>query len=302
VKRCPKCNIIDESGEIRFCASCGTELFFLNRFERAGHGGSILALYFSGTGNTKYIAELFSQKMDAACYSIEADVNFSAEIQRHSSIAVCYPIYGSRVPLIMREFIAKHVDDFKGKQLIVFVTQLAFSGDGARVLTDIFPLNHVEVIYAAHFSMPNNISNTFFLRQRSDKSYAKKTRKADRKMDKICRDIKEGKVKKRGFSIFAKLIGKVQGKPWQGDSRNPSATKGTMEYKAKHSVIIGASCNACNICVKCCPMKNFENMQGIITPKDNCTVCYRCINCCPQKAISVWFSQKPQWQYRGIPK
>jgi ferredoxin len=263
----------------------------------------MLTLYFSGTGNTKYIAELFSRKMDAACFSIEAAADFSAEIKRHDTIAVCYPIYGSRVPLIMREFVAKHIADFKGKKLIIFVTQLAFSGDGARVLTDLFPLNHIEVIYAEHFFMPNNISNTFFLRQRSDKSYAKKARKADRKMDRVCHDIRNDKVKQRGFSAFSKLIGKIQGKPWQGDSRNPSATKGTMEYKAKHSVVIGAECNACKICVKCCPMKNFSHPTCVdstqVETKNNCTACYRCINLCPKKAISVWFSRKPTWQYKN---
>jgi flavodoxin len=65
-----------------------------------------LTIYFSGTGNTKYIAGLFSRKMDAACFSIESDVDFSTEIKQHDTIAVCYPIYGSRVPLIMREFVA----------------------------------------------------------------------------------------------------------------------------------------------------------------------------------------------------
>jgi len=261
-----------------------------------------LTIYFSGTGNTKYVAELFSRKMDAACYSIEADADFSAEVKRHDTIAVCYPIYGSRVPLIMREFVAKHMDDFKGKKLIIFVTQLVFSGDGARILTDLFPANHVNVIYAEHFSMPNNISNTFFLRQRSLKSHAKKARKADRKMDRVCHDIRNGKVKLRGFSAFSKLIGKVQGKPWQGDSSNTDPSEGTMEYRAKCGVKIDADCNACNICVKCCPMNNFENVQGIIMPKDNCTVCYRCINLCPKKAIRVWFHRKPTWQYRGFEK
>jgi len=262
----------------------------------------MLTIYFSGTGNTKYIAELFSQKMDANCYSIEAEVDFSAEIKRHDTIAICYPIYGSRVPLIMREFVAKHMADFKGKKLIIFVTQLAFSGDGARVLTDLLPANHIDVIYAEHFSMPNNISNTFFLHQRSDKSLAKKAHNADRKMDRVCCDIRNGKVKRRGFSAFSKLIGKLQGKPWQGDSRNTYASEGTMEYRAKHSVKIDADCNACNLCVKCCPMHNFENVNGIITPKNNCTVCYRCINRCPKKAIRVWFRRKPKWQYKGVSK
>jgi ferredoxin len=179
---------------------------------------------------------------------------------------------------------------------------MLFSGDGARALTDLFCGAHgqavCEVIYAEHFFMPNNISNVFFLRQRSGKSLAKITRRAERKMDKVCRDINAGKVRRRGFSVFSKLIGKIQGVPWQGDSRSPAPSEGTMEHRAKHSVKIGVDCTACGICAECCPMKNFENAQGVVTPKGNCTVCYRCINLCPQKAISVWFSKKPKWQYK----
>jgi len=286
----------------------------------------ILCLYFSGTGNTKYIAELFSSKMAAKCLSIESretnpckfepceiepreikpqdndknTPNFASEIAQHDTIAICYPIYGSRVPLIMREFIAKHLSAFAGKKLVIFVTQMIFSGDGARVLTDLFPSGHIEVIYAEHFFMPNNISNVAFLRRPSDKHLKRRARSAEKKMAKVCRNIKNGKIKKRGFSAFSKLLGKIQGKPWQGNSSSTVATEGTMEYKAKCNVHIAENCNACNICVKCCPMDNFEATKGIITQKNNCTACYRCINLCPQKAISVWFSKKPKWQYKGV--
>jgi len=66
----------------------------------------MLAIYFSGTGNTKFVANLFEKKIDAKCLSIEDDIDFDAEIRAASLIAVCYPVYGSRVPLIMRKFIA----------------------------------------------------------------------------------------------------------------------------------------------------------------------------------------------------
>jgi Pyruvate/2-oxoacid:ferredoxin oxidoreductase delta subunit len=262
---------------------------------------SMLCLYFSGTGNTKYLAELFSRKMDAACFSIETNADFSAEIKRHDTIVICYPIYGSRVPFIMRDFVTKHMADFKDKKLIIFVTQLIFSGDGARVLCDLFPANHVEVIYAEHFFMTNNVCNFAILPQTSDEKIKKQMVKVDNKLNKVCENIKAGKVVLRGFSVFSKILGKAQGIPWQGDSRNLSAAKGTMEYRAKSSVKIDAACTACNICVECCPMKNFENVNGVITPKDNCMVCYRCINLCPQKAITVFFHKKPTWQYKGIP-
>jgi len=260
----------------------------------------ILTLYFSGTGNTKYIAEQFSEKIDAKCLSIEEDANFTDEIKTHDTIAICYPIYGSRVPLIMREFVTQHMGALKGKKLAIFVTQLIFSGDGARVLCDLFLPNHVQVIYAEHFLMPNNVCNFALLRQTSDRRMQKQLKIADKKLNRICHDMSRSKIKKRGFGAFARFLGKFQGIPWQGDSRNSHAAPKTMEYKAKHGVKIHPECTSCGICVHHCPMKNLEQQGETITHKNNCTLCYRCINICPQKAITVFFHARPKWQYKGI--
>jgi len=260
----------------------------------------MLTIYFSGTGNTKYVAELFSRKTDAQCLSIEVDADFHAEMWAHDTIAFCYPIYGSRVPLIMREFVAKHMDALRGKKLAIFVTQVAFSGDGARALSDLFPKGHIEVVYAEHFFMPNNVSNFALLRKAGKRNIRKRMKMAESRMDRVCRNMKLGIVKKRGFSAISRVLGNIQGRPWQGDSRNAFAVENTMEYRAKHSVKIDGGCTACNICVECCPMKNLENHASTITHKNNCTVCYRCVNRCPQKAITVFFHSKPRWQYSGI--
>ena len=75
----------------------------------------MLMLYFSGTGNSKYIANLFSKKVNAKCYSIEENIDFKKEIKRHNTIAFCYPIYASNVPRIMREFVSKYVEELKDK-------------------------------------------------------------------------------------------------------------------------------------------------------------------------------------------
>jgi len=260
----------------------------------------MLTLYFSGTGNTKYIAEQFSKKMDAKCLSIEEATDFVTQINNHDTIAICYPIYGSRVPLMMREFVAHHMDAFKGKKLAIFVTQLIFSGDGARVLCDLFPSEHIEVIYAEHFLMPNNVCNFALLWQTSSRRMQKQLKIADKKLDKICRHINAGTIKKRGFGAFPRFLGKFQGKPWQGNSKNPHAVPKTMEYKAKHSVKFHFDCTNCGICAHHCPMQNLEKLGGTMMHKNNCTLCYRCINLCPHKAITVFFHTKPKWQYKGL--
>ena len=260
----------------------------------------MVTIYFSGTGNTKYIAELFSRIMGTECLSIEEEANFSMLINSHDTIIFCYPIYGSRVPLIMREFVAAHLTELKGKRIAIFVTQLMFSGDGARVLCDLFPSGHIEVIYAEHFRMPNNICNIALLRMKNSKNIKKRLIRAEKTMENVCRNIKAGIVKKKGFSAVSRLLGKIQGKPWQGDSKNAFAEESSMENRAKHGIKIDNDCTICKVCVEICPMKNLETKNGAISHKNNCTACYRCVNRCPQKAITVLLHNKPKWQYKGI--
>jgi len=260
----------------------------------------MLTLYFSGTGNTKYIADLFSGKMNASCISIEAEVDFMAEIMEHDTLAFCYPIYNSRVPRIMREFVHRHMAGLVGKKLVILVTQMLFSGDGARVFTDMFEDGAVEVIYAEHFNMQQNMGNIpvlsrlFAPGEKAQKRYIKKT---GIKMDIVCSNLKNGIIVRRGFSEGSKILGYIQGKPWQKDTKE--FTSHRLEKKVQDGLRINHDCTACNLCVKICPMKNLINQEGRVRHLGNCTVCYRCVNRCPQKAITVYIHAKPRWQYDG---
>ena len=261
----------------------------------------MLTLYFSGTGNTRYIAEMFSHKMGATCLSIEKTMDFSKEIKAHDTIAFCYPIYGSRVPRNIREFVVKHMSELTGKNIIILVTQLLFSGDGARVFTDMFWEGTINVIYAEHFNMPNNVCNFPLLRKPSQRKIQRYLAKARAKMERTCNNINNGVVVKRGFSRPSQILGSIQGRVWQGNSKEQTTSKSSAEHKARTGVKIHKHCNACKICVSICPMQNLEKTQNIIEAKGNCIACYRCVNRCPSKAITVMmFHRKPKWQYDGI--
>ena len=252
----------------------------------------MVTLYFSGTGNTKYIAQQYSKRMNCGCYSIEDNIDFIKVISMNECICVCFPIYDSRVPRIFREFIHKYRELFKDKQLIILVTQMFFSGDGARSLTDLFPKNYLHVLYAEHFNMPNNVCNIPFLWKiwvKNGRLNDKKLYKANKKLKKTCNDIKSGRVVKRGFNVFSKILGLCQGS---------FAEK--IEERGKVSVKTYSDCTGCGICVKICPMKNLELIGGKIEHKNNCTICYRCVNTCPQKAITALINRKPKIQYHGV--
>ncbi len=247
----------------------------------------MLVLYFSGTGNSKYIATEFANKMGADCYSIEDDVDFSNLLRATDTVAVCYPIYASCVPRIMRDFAARHSAALMEKNLIIFCTQVMFSGDGARAFARLLPGCDSQVIYAEHFNMPNNISNFWMLPVREGERIRKK-RAADRKLDSVCRDIQNGIVKRRGWSGFSAQLGKLQNTHWLEN-----------EQKKAGSFMADSDCDRCGLCVRRCPANNLELTPEGIAQKNKCILCYRCVNLCPQKAASVLLHVKVKRQYKG---
>ncbi len=250
----------------------------------------MLTLYFSGTGNSKYIAKYFSKIMGCQHYSIEENVDFINLIRTNDKIAFCYPIYGSCVPLIMREFIMKYKSYLNGKKIIIFCTQLLFSGDGARVFTDLLKGISYTVIYAEHFNMPNNICNFFLFPIASKEKIEKYIINVQHKVDKTCDNIKNGIIKKRGFNIFSKYLGLFCQRFYFH----------SFEEKAKKDVKITVDCILCAKCIRICPMKNLKLINNRIEQNGNCMLCYRCVNMCPKKAITVFIHSKVKKQYKGI--
>ena len=248
-----------------------------------------MILYFSGTGNSKFISELFCKNMDSICHSIEESIDFGQLITSKDIIGFCYPVYGSRVPRIMREFIKRYLGFLKNKKIIIFCTQLIFSGDGARAFTDLFPENFIQVIYAEHFFMPNNICNAFLIPLANERKIIDYKKKAEQKMEYTCNNIKNGIIKKRGFNFISRLFGLTQ-----------AVFMPKIEKKAMDSVIVNNNCIKCRLCVQICPMNNLEYNDEKIIHKSNCTLCYRCINKCPQKAITVFLHGKVKKQYKGL--
>ncbi len=245
----------------------------------------MVTIYFSGTGNTQYIAQQFSMKMGAKCFSIEEKMDFNSVFEEEESITVCYPIYGSLVPRIMREFIEEHKEVLVYKKWIILCTQMMFSGDGAKAFTRLLNIDDQDVLYAEHFNMPNNICN-FFLFPIRDSEKKRKVKVANSKLDKVCQNIKCGIIKKRGWGKFSGILGKMQNRDFP-----------KIEQKKKNSFACDEDCNRCGLCVRVCPVGNLSMTNQGIAQADNCILCYRCVNRCPQKAATVMLHVKPKRQY-----
>ena len=91
--------------------------------------------------------------------------------------------------------------------------------------------------------MPNNVCNVFITPLPGEKSVKKYITKAERKMQAVCEEIKNGVIKKRGFNLGSRALGLIQGVFYP-----------VLEKIGADRVWIGDSCARCNLCVSVCPM------------------------------------------------
>lgn len=253
-------------------------------------------LYFSGTGNSEYIAKRFAEimreeyKQDFEVHSIEEDKDFRSILEMNSIAGFCYPTYGSCVPRIMREFVLKHKEYLRGKKLIIFCTQLIFSGDGAGIFTELLGDIPYEVVLAEHFNMPNNLCNIPVFRVRNGSETDSMVKRAEVRLEKACGYLNQNRKHLRGFNSLSYLLGLIQ---------RPSFSK--IEKAAADKVYVDEmACSLCGRCARECPTHNLYISEEMVRARGICTQCYRCVNNCPQQAITVWINRRVTKQYHGI--
>jgi ferredoxin len=254
----------------------------------------LAAIYFSGTGNTEYavrkICDEFSAAgVECAIGSIEEKEGIADFIEAADTVLIGYPIYGSDMPIIMKEFLNGYQSSFNSKKIITLATQVLFSGDGAALAARVLRNRGIEHIAGIHLFMPNNVSDVF--KMKNGEENRKILDNADRKIKKCADKILNGKRVKNGGGACSWALGFFVQR-W--------GYRLTLEKKIQKALKIDiALCVKCGECEAVCPMKNITVSEEITT-NANCTGCYRCINLCPEKAISLMSKKKPKEQYRGI--
>ena len=125
---------------------------------------SLVLFYFSGTGNTRYIARricdtLNEHNYEANAVSIENLPTKQAQIMidNASVVGLGWPIYGSDAPKVVKDFV-KNMPIADKRPLLTFCTQLMFSGDGAVVMRNQLEAKGYVQKWAMQFNMPNNLS------------------------------------------------------------------------------------------------------------------------------------------------
>lgn len=234
-----------------------------------------IIFYFSGTGNTRFVAELISGKLsgyDTVLYPVEDVLNGTAspDIAASDLIGIGCPSIGFNPPRIVANF-CKTLRSTSRKKVFLFLTcgGPSYLNDAAFFgLKKVLRRRGFDTVYEKAFCMPANI-----LLKYDDDVVKKLFVAAERKTAKMAFDLSNGveKVRKDRFAPYLyRWLFFLMEWPWL-------PILGRDFYATKE-------CNRCMLCVRSCPRKNIT-LRGKIRYGWNCEACYRCVYLCPKKAI-----------------
>jgi len=242
---------------------------------------SVLLYYFSGTGNSRRLAEIAAERYQEAgvtVHVVNIEENKSAVgYNDYSCHGFIFPVHAFGIPRIMTKFM-NNLPAQTGKEAFIIVSigneeyhlppsEGKCLGQGQNILER----KEYKVVGLNAVSMPNNwiagISapppdKAALIVEAGEKAVLEFT-------EKIIKG--ESYIKKSHW--LSKLLGII----------NPFFLYGQNYLGTLFRLDDG--CNVCELCAKTCPVGNIEMVNDRPEWGNLCEQCFRCINLCPKEAI-----------------
>lgn len=247
----------------------------------------ITIFYFSGTGNTWFVANTLAELLnyegaDTTAYSIETiDTAQTKELIKSSDkIVIGFPIYGSAAPKVMDEFMDNLPAPTKPTGASVYTTVSLYSGDGPVLYRKHLKERGYTFENGIEFILSNNLNIPGFpdvLHVGDQNKIDKRNAKAANKSIKLANALLSGK----NVVNYDKVLGRING-AIQRKFVDEFINKMNETLMVKHD-----KCIKCMRCVKMCPVDNISFTDDKIVFSDKCMACMRCYHFCPTTAINI---------------
>lgn len=232
-----------------------------------------MILYFSGTGNSAYVAKRIASAIGDEALDLTGKIKSGDYGELHSERAwiIAAPTYAWRIPRILENRLER--TRLSGSKEIYFVMTCGGDiGNAGKYLREL--CDKKGMIYRGCFEivMPENYIALF---STPDKEEA--LRIIGRAEPRIDRAIE--------------LIKKCEAFPEPTVSLSGRISSGVVN-KLFYLMLVNAKkfyategCVSCGICAEKCPLNNIAIVNGKPVWGDNCTHCMACICRCPKEAI-----------------
>lgn len=246
-----------------------------------------MILYFSATGNCKYVAKRIAEATNDRIVDITEGMkedNYRVELSENESLGIISPTYSWELPSIVREFLKNVEIKTKEKHYIYFIgtfgTTPGAVGAEARKYMKEKGLDF-DALYSVQ--MPDTWTPIFDLSNKE--KVARQNSKAEKQIEEILENIKSyktGNHMKRRAPYAVRLI----------------SDKAYDNMRRTSHFNVEDSCISCGICEKKCPVDAIKIENGKpVWVKDMCVMCLGCLHRCPKFAIQYDNKTKNHGQY-----
>jgi ferredoxin len=227
--------------------------------------------YFTGTGNSLFIARELARAMnDAEVLSIVPAVKKNMHVDA-SCVGIVFPVYAMGTPEIVTEFLHKLI--VKPDAYVFAVTNYGGMGGAALYqVQDALDRRGIKLSYYAGMQMPDNYP--ILKNPPRDAEQKKMFDKASAKVAVIAAAVSRKTVlktlKKGLMTMFW---------DWLYRMSIPHFPASDKHFNSDEK------CISCGLCSKVCPVDNIQMIEGKPLWKHACLQCCACMNWCPKKAI-----------------
>ena len=242
-----------------------------------------MILYFTGTGNSKFVADYLAEKLNDETLSLNNIIKAGGSLvcESEKPYVIVAPVYAWRLPMVVEETI-KNAQMNGCKKVYCIPTMGENSGNTDKYMERIIKAKGMNFAGYIGVAMQNNY--LFMEKMPKPKDASKALYNIIPKLDMIAATIKdEQPLYKDDKTPFAAFMSGI-------------VNSGFNKFMVKKQELkADDDCISCGKCVNICPVNNIEMDAGKPVFKGNCCGCLACLHHCPKRAINV----KNQTQDKG---
>ena len=268
-------------------------------------GNQLLLLYFSGTGNTEFVARQLACALKAkriACDLKAVESCTSLNLVGYDGLVFGFPVYACDLPSHVQRFIEKSgaVQDLPA---FVFCTQALVEGGALEKAELLLTSKGYRLLGFEKFKLPGSDALAFV---------GKTSRSARKALAGNYTDLPgvkrlTGTIRQVLDSINLGLS--LDRLSVQAPFRPVSSVVGgllrlcypAIENKMMKKLFADTHCTRCKKCERICPVGNIQ-VQDIVQFFDRCVLCMRCVHQCPAEAIQIGKSTSGKFRWHGPDK